>query len=270
MLNLLHIPFIMSFGINLIKFPFDRGANRVGSSLAPDFLETKLDFINFEKKIEIESLTRHVRTTLGDGYFKVWESLNQNKFPFILGGDHTIAVSSIFAVNEYCAMKNEKVGIIWSDAHGDFNTIQDSITKNLHGTPVAILCGDTLPLLQFGKYLEPEQFCYYGVRDLDIEEEYRMNYFDMKMVEENNEHEIQDFIDKFDKIHLSFDIDCIDSKLMKCVNTPVANGPSIENIKKVLKTIKNSNKLMSMDLVEYNPKKGDNSDVVVNLMKELF
>ena len=50
MLNLLYIPLMMSFNINLIKFPFDRGANRLGSSLAPDFLESKLDFIILKKK----------------------------------------------------------------------------------------------------------------------------------------------------------------------------------------------------------------------------
>ena len=71
-------------------------------------------------------------------------------------------------------------------------------------------------------------------------------------------------------IHLSFDMDCIDKKDFESVNTPVKNGPTYESIMNILKIVKESNKLMSMDLVEYNPTKGENNAPIVNVLKAVF
>ena len=74
----------------------------------------------------------------------------------------------------------QNLGVLWCDAHADFNTIQTSLSKNLHGVPVAVLCGHTLSTLSFGTYLDTSQFAYFGVRDVDDLEQDRMNEFEMK------------------------------------------------------------------------------------------
>ena len=160
------------------------------------------------------------------------------------------------------------MGVLWFDAHADFNTIETSPSGNIHGVPVAVLCGHTLNELSYGNSLEPSQFGYYGVRDIDSLEFNRFQYYNMNILD--SEKDFTKWMRKFDKIHLSFDMDCLDPSIMSCVNTKVNNGLTMEKVRDKLKMIKDSNKLMSMDLVEYNPLLGDNSDVVEDILKTLF
>ena len=250
MLSLITL-FSLSFNINIINIPFDRGANKEGSKHAFNILEPHLDFLKINEKFVIDSDKGHIREILGDGALKCWKTLNENKFPLLIGGDHTTAVSSIFSSNEYADMNKKTLGVLWFDAHADFNTIQSSPSGNIHGTPVAILCGHTLPILSYGKYLDPSQFAYYGIRDIDIEEQNRMDEYNMKVLKQEND--LENWIKKFDAIHLSFDMDCLDASDFTGVNTPVKDGPSYKNIKTMLQCIKDSGKMISMDLVEYNP-----------------
>ena len=243
--------FSLSYNINIINIPFDRGANKEGSKHAFNILEPHLDFLKINEKFVIDSDKGHVREILGNGALKCWKSLNENKFPLLIGGDHTTAVPSIFASNEYAEMNKKTLGVLWFDAHADFNTIESSPSGNIHGVPVAILCGHTLPMLSFGKYLDPSQFAYYGIRDIDIEEQNRIDEYNMKILKYEND--LENWIKKFDAIHLSFDMDCLDASDFTGVNTPVKDGPSYKNIKKMLNIIKDSGKMISMDLVEYNP-----------------
>ena len=67
-------------------------------------------------------------------------------------------------------MNDDILGVIWCDAHADFNTVETSPSGNLHGMPVSVLCGHTLPSLKFGKSIDTGRFAYYGLRDLDSKE----------------------------------------------------------------------------------------------------
>ena len=265
MFGILHLSFCFTF--NAIKIPFDNGANMKGSSLAPDIIVDKLPFVDNIHEIKHDRLVRNV---LGEGFMCVWKSLNAGSFPIVIGGDHTVAISSVFAANEVCLSNKKKLGILWCDAHADFNTIETSLSKNLHGVPVAVLCGHTLPLLSFGTFLNTDQFAYYGVRDIDELEQERMEEFKMVTLKTK---EIEKWMAKFDKIHISFDIDCISSNFLQSVNTPVNDGPSPDDIKYIFRKIKESGKLFSLDVVEFNPTKTNTTDdlnIICDVLNVLF
>ena len=258
---------VMSLVINTINIPFDNGANKIGSRNSPKVLTKYLDFLNISKTYDIET-NNFITNILSDGYNAVFKTLSDGKVPVVLGGDHTVAISSVFASNDYCNLCNKKLGVVWCDAHADFNTIETSITKNIHGMPIAVLCGHTLESLVMGKILDTDQFGYYGVRDVDSLELLRMQEYDMKIFD--NVDDIDNWIKQFDYIHVSFDIDCLDPSVTNCVNTPVPNGITKEQLKEVFRKIKKSRKLCALDIVEYNSDKGDDHSIVVDIVKELF
>ena len=254
--------------IDIVNIPYDKGANREGSKYAFLNLQKTMNSLNIDSISNINCADRKVRHILGDGYLSTWESLNKGKLSLLIGGDHTTAISSIYAANSFCNMNRESLGVLWFDAHADFNTIETSPSGNIHGVPVSVLCGHTLNDLSFGDSLLPSQFSYYGVRDIDSLEFKRFQYYNMKVLYSSKD--FTEFIRKFDKIHLSFDLDCLDPSIMSCVNTKVKKGLTMEEVKEKLKIIKNSKKLISMDLVEYNPLLGNNEDVVEEIFKTIF
>ena len=112
----MHVPiFLSAFGllINTINIPFDRGANDVGSSRAPKTIGKDLDFLNIVYNYTVDTEQAHVSNILGDGYIYVWNTLNRDILPLVIGGDHTVAVSSISASNDYCSMNKQNMGVLW-------------------------------------------------------------------------------------------------------------------------------------------------------------
>jgi len=259
--------FVISLLIDIINIPYDNGANTIGSRYAYKELKNDLDFLPINNEYIINT-NDHLRNVFGRGFFKVCNSLNFKNFPLCIGGDHTIALSSIYAVNEHCLFNKKKLGVLWFDAHADFNTMLTTPSFNLHGMVVSILCGHDIYSLSYGNPLKPSQFAYYGLRDIDELEFYRFQKYNMLLF--NNEKELDKWIEKYDYLHLSFDMDCLDPDDFSGVNTKVKNGPSLENINKMLDRIRISNKLISMDIVEYNPKIEKNNSVIVKILKKVF
>ena len=257
--------------VNVINLPYDNGANMKGSRNAFKILKPELiknEKININKIYNLNANQGHPRNEFGDAFLKCWESLNSGNMPFLIGGDHTCAISNIFASNEYSLLHKEKLGILWIDAHADFNTMESSPSKNIHGMPVSILCGHTLNMLSFGKSLYPSQFLYYGLRDIDSLEFDRFQNYNMNIL--GIEQDIYEWSSYYDKIHISFDLDALDPSIFKGVNTPVQNGLSKKNIENIFKYIKNTNKLQSLDLVEYNPTNSENNELILELLENLF
>ena len=91
--------------------------------------------------------------------------------------------------NVFCQENNKKLGIIWFDAHADFNTMETSPSGNLHDIPISVLCGHTLPFLTFGEPLDTNQFAYYGIRDIDTLEFQRLQDYNMLILNRNFEFE---------------------------------------------------------------------------------
>lgn len=251
----------------IVNVPFDRGANRQGSKHAPKVLSNlysqKLKEININTNQELKHMLQDLQYTTS-------KVLRQNSSCVILGGDHTIAIGSIFGANDYCVSNGETLGILWCDAHADFNTYEQSETKNLHGMPVAVLCGHTLPSLQVGRHLlTPEQFGYFGTRDMDDAELRRFKQFGIRPMTSIDD--ILDWSRCFDRIHISFDVDCIDKSQIHSVNTPCPGGVSMDTLFQLFRSLQS--KTMSADIVEYNPNLDDSQQTdankIVFLMKAL-
>lgn len=267
--------FVYGLLINIIDFPYDNGANVKGSNIAYDVLKNDLSTngkLKINKIYNLIANEEHPRMEFGDAFLKCKNTLETGNFPLLIGGDHTTAISNIFASNEYSLYNKENLGILWLDAHPDFNTMISSVSKNLHGMPVSILCGHTMQMFSFGRYLYPTQFLYYGIRDIDSLEFYRLQEYNMNILD--NEKQLQEWCNKFDKIHISFDLDVLDPSIISNVNTPSPNGLTCEDIKKIFYYIKNTNKLQSLDLVEYNPQNGigigNDNNIIIELLECLF
>lgn len=274
-----------SKSIDLLSVPSDLGANIEGTCEGPKVLrqafmshrgfKNQFDFYDkahiytpprnskqsspkFEK--EILSICRDLRD-------EVYDTLESDRFPLILGGDHSLAVGSIFGVSRYCIERGLSLGVLWLDAHADMNTPTSSQTGNIHGMPLATVLGQgynsLLELASGYAFVESKQVALVGVRSVDREEQTILDdsgvtYYTMKDVEKRGassvSQEIQkNLIDKVDCLHVSFDLDVMDPSLAPSVSTPESGGMFLDQAKEFLGTVALSNKMISMDMVEYNP-----------------
>lgn len=258
--------------MHIVKLPFSKGANVNGSELAPDALATALETEFAIEKVHKINMEQILRKSFGDAWFKISKIMDAGNICINIGGDHSVAVPTIYAANEFCRMKNENLGILWCDAHSDIHTIQTSSSANLHGMPVAILCGHTLPFLSFGYPLDTDQFCYFGLRDVDLPEIERIEEY--KVAVSTNAEDVEEWIRKFDNIHVSFDVDCLSSTEMPATSTPVEGPLNSEELKKVFGFVKSSGKLISMDVVEFCPalddSKKSSEHKIIEIVKHLL
>ncbi len=182
-------------------------------------------------------------------------------FPIVLGGDHSIALGSVTG----CA-RRERVGLIWVDAHGDFNTPATSPTGNIHGMPLAALCGIGDQRLidvgwQGGKVL-PEDVVLIGIRDLDDEEKRLMResgvtVYTMKEVDRLGLTHIVastlESLGSLSRLHVSLDADVLDPEVAPGVGTPVPGGLTYREAHLLMELLCDSGRVTSLDLVEVNP-----------------
>jgi arginase len=194
--------------------------------------------------------------------YKVAEKcVKEDSIPIFLGGDHSIAIGTIGGVTA-----EKESGVIWVDAHGDFNNPQSSKSGNIHGMPLAVLLGDGYEELvnigRTGAKLKPENVVLVGLRDLDSEEQRiiknsGVKYFTMRDIDEkgisNVMQESLDHLKTLDRIHVSLDIDSIDPTIAPGVGTPVRGGLSYREAHLAMEIIADSKKLSSLDIVEINP-----------------
>ena len=193
---------------------------------------------------------------------RVTEQLDLGRFPLILGGDHSIAIGSIFGV-----LQNKKnLGVIWFDAHGDINTDHTSPSGNLHGMPVSVLMGigpEELTSIGNGAFLKRENMVYVGSRDLDPEERKAMKEQGIKVftmyeiddmgIKKVMEEAIRIAGNGTDGIHVSFDMDAMDPEIAPGTGTKVAGGMGYRETHYAMEMIAKSNKLVSVEFVEVNP-----------------
>lgn len=210
----------------------------------------------------------------------VYSSIKGGSFPLVLGGDHSIGLGSIAGVSR--AYNN--FAVVWVDAHGDINTFATSESGNVHGMSLAKAMGvgyDDLTDVYFkGKKVENQNVFIVGARDLDpgeydlIKKENLHVYTTKRIQEKGIEHVVGEVLRdlkerNIDTIHLSFDIDFIDAKFVPGTGTAVANGPSIEDARTVLKMLAETKLVKSMDFVELNPLL-DKNDITADLAIDLL
>lgn len=187
--------------------------------------------------------------------------------PLVLGGDHSLAAGSVAGVATALAERNERLGLIWLDAHGDLNTPSTSPSGNVHGMPVAHLLGlgdARLSRLstQFPA-IRPEHLVYVGLRDLDAAEqqliaELGLHAFTMRDIDERGLRAVMDDAVRIATrgtggLHLSCDADWIDPREAPGVGTPVRGGATLREAHLAMEIIHDSGALLAMDLVEINP-----------------
>lgn len=188
-------------------------------------------------------------------------AVDEGAFPLFLGGDHSIAMGTIGGVTQ-----DRSTGLIWVDAHGDFNTSETSPSGNIHGMPLAALVGDGDPGLvnigRPGKKIDAENVVLLGIRSLDFEEKRRLKesgvtVYTMRDIDEQGISTItNEILMKFvrmKRIHLSLDIDVMDPAEAPGVGTPFLGGLTFREAHLFMEIMADSGKLSSMDLVEINP-----------------
>lgn len=198
-------------------------------------------------------------------YNAVRKTIESGKFPITLGGDHSMAIGSALASSSI----NGNLGIIWIDAHGDYNTFDTTITGNIHGLPLAAITGYEKRLLTdftSKNYYNPKNAVIVGGRDIDPLEKENLKDAGVKVftTEEVHKYGMENIMEQAiaiasngtEGIHISYDIDVIDPKIAPGVSVPAVNGINLaEAYTAADEIIKNKNKIRSLDVVELNPKR---------------
>ena len=207
-------------------------------------------------------------------YNRVLKSIDEKKFPLTIGGDHSLVIASALA----SIKKNQNLGIIWIDAHGDYNTFKTTITGNIHGLPLAVIDGyEKMYLADFhnGSFYNSKNTVIVGGRDIDPLEQENLKDAGVTVFTTEEIHKrgmkavMEDAIkiacNNTNGMHISYDLDVIDPVICPGVSVPAKNGINLEEAYEAVdEIIKYKDKLKSLDLVEYNPLKDiDNKTKVI-------
>lgn len=203
-----------------------------------------------------EVLARTVDSAVTDG-----------RFPLVLGGDHSVAVGTVAGVAHAWKKRGENIGVLWIDAHADMNTPDSSPSGNVHGMPLACCMGqgptELIGLLGYSPKVDPQNVVLIGLRDVDASERKRVREsgvtaFTMRDIDEQGLRQVMEkALAVAGKgtagIHLSFDMDSVDPDEAPGVGTPVRGGMTYREAHLAMEIICDSNRLLSLELVEVNP-----------------
>ncbi|MDP9012461.1 MAG: arginase [Pseudomonadota bacterium] len=296
----------MNNRVSLIGAPSDVGAGTRGASMGPEALRVA----DIQAMLEAQGLVvcdrgdlrgpanplcapmggyRHLEEvtqwnrTVHDA---VYGELRNSQMPILLGGDHSLSIGSISAVARHCRERGRKLRILWLDAHADFNTNVLTPSGNIHGMPVACLCGmgpksliemsGRVPALQAASIRQ------IGIRSVDRGEkrlvhEAGLGVFDMRFIDEAGMRQTLvaalESLDSDTHVHVSFDVDFLDPEIAPGVGTTVAGGPSYREAQLCMEMIADTGLLGSLDIMELNPAldvRNRTAEVAVELVASLF
>jgi arginase len=212
--------------------------------------------------------------------------LRQGRLPVLLGGDHCLSIGSISAVARHCREQSRKLRVLWLDAHADFNTSELSQSGNLHGMPLACLCGFGPPELTgvSGQTpaIEPSCVRQIGIRSVDPGEkrfvhQQGLDVFDMRYIDEMGMRATMEqalaSLDRDTHLHVSFDVDFLDPEIAPGVGTRVPGGPTYREAQLCMEMIADTHRLASLDVVELNPAfdvHNKTAVLAVDLIESLF
>ena len=216
----------------------------------------------------------------------VLAELHAGRMPILLGGDHCLGVGSITAVANHCRDTGKQLRVLWLDAHADFNTSQVTPSGNVHGMPVACLCGiGPRELTELGgpaPALRPDQIRQIGIRSVDegekrLVKQYGLDVYDMRYIDEvgmkRAMEEVLDGMDDNTHLHVSFDVDFLDPSIAPGVGTTVPGGPNYREAQLVMEMIADSGRMASLDIMELNPvidSHNATAELAVDLVESLF
>jgi arginase len=202
--------------------------------------------------------TREVCTTLAD---EVAETIESGRFPLVLGGDHSIAIGTLAGV-----ARETDIGVVWFDAHGDYNTPSTSPSGNVHGMSLAATLGcdefADQPWARSG--IDPSNVALVGIRSLDAAERdaladsemavYTMSDIDERGLPAVATEALDVATDGTDGFHASLDMDFLDPDEAPGVGTPVRGGVTYREAHAAMEEVADRREgLVSMEVVEVNP-----------------
>jgi arginase len=294
----------MKTKISLIGVPMDLGQSRRGVDMGPSALRyagaiERLQNLKYEIHDLGDIAINRPDTIKNDGSKlknleqviaanetlakMVDEEIQKDRFPLILGGDHSIAIGSLAGISKH--YKN--LGVIWYDAHGDLNTSETSPSGNIHGMPLAASLGlgheRLTKLYDYAPKVKPENIVIIGARSLDPGERelirekgikvYTMHEIDRMGMSHVMEETIQYLKENTDAVHLSMDLDGLDPTEAPGVGTPVLGGMTYRESHLAMEMLADSDLITSLEVVEVNPildEKNKTATLAVGLMGSLF
>ena len=216
----------------------------------------------------------------------VYAELHNGRMPIVLGGDHCLGIGSISAVARHCREAGKKLRVLWLDAHADFNTNTLTPSGNIHGMPVACLCGfGPKELIEIGGHvpaISPKWVRQIGIRSVDEGEkrfvhEQDLEVFDMRYIDEMGMRSAMELalalMDANTHLHVSFDVDFLDPVIAPGVGTTVRGGPSYREAQLCMEMIADTGRLGSLDVMELNPaldERNRTAEVAVDLIESMF
>ena len=292
--------------VSLIGAPTDIGAGSRGASMGPEALRVA----GLPEALQARGLQVQDRGNLAgppnpwlppvDGYRHLAEVVAWNRavheavlaelrlarLPILLGGDHCLGIGSISAVARHCREAGRKLRVLWLDAHADFNTRVLTPSGNLHGMPVACLCGHgPQALVEIGgtvPALNPKAIRQIGIRSVDPGEkrfvhEVGLEVFDMRYIDEMGMRHAMELalatLDDKTHLHVSFDVDFLDPEIAPGVGTTVPGGPTYREAQLCMEMIADTGRLASLDVMELNPAldvRNKTAALAVDLIESLF
>jgi arginase len=296
----------MNTHISLIGAPTDIGAGSRGASMGPEALRVAhiaavltqqgLDVLDrgnlsgpnnpwlppidgYRHLAEVTAWNQSVHDA-------VYAELVAGRLPILLGGDHCLGIGSISAVARHCRTVGKKLRVLWLDAHADFNTNTLTPSGNIHGMPVACLCGhgpQELTCLS-GQLpaISPKWIRQIGIRSVDEGEkrfvhEQDLEVFDMRYIDEMGMRAAMELalalVDANTHLHVSFDVDFLDPDIAPGVGTTVRGGPNYREAQLCMEMIADTGHLASLDVMELNPaldERNRTALVAVDLIESLF
>ena len=279
---------IVSRKIRVIGVPLDLGQSRRGVDMGPSAVRVAGLEMRLEELGHVVEDGGNVAVAIpeqkkaGDPHAKylkeitatctkeaelVLKTLDSGIVPLVLGGDHSIGAGTVSGVAEFYRRQNQKIGLIWVDAHTDINTPDSSPSGNVHGMPLAAIMGlgpaDLANIFNFSPKVDPDNCVLVGVRDIDaIEREnvrragihvYTMRDIDERGMRNVMETAVRLAAEGTAGYHVSLDMDWVDPEDAPGVGTPVRGGATYREAHLAMEIIADDGKMLSFEIVEVNP-----------------
>jgi arginase len=272
----------------VIGVPLDLGQSRRGVDMGPSAvrvagLEARLEALGHvvedggnvtvaiaeQKKVgdQHAKYLKEITATCTKSADLVLKALETGHVPLVLGGDHSVAAGTVAGVAEFYRRKEQKIGLIWIDAHSDINTPDSSPSGNVHGMPLAAIMGlgpaELGNIFNFSPKVHPENCVLVGVRDIDAieKENIRKAGIEVFTMRDIDERGMRVVIEEALRIagrdtvgyHVSLDMDWIDPEDAPGVGTPVRGGATYREAHLAMEIIADHGRMMSFEIVEVNP-----------------
>jgi arginase len=296
----------LDLAVDLIGAPTDIGAGSRGASMGPEALRVAGIQEALQGRglqvCDLGNLTGPANPWLApvNGYRHLsevvawnqtvheamFQSLNSGHLPILLGGDHCLGIGSISAAARHCRQAGKKLRVLWLDAHADFNTNALTPTGNVHGMPVAVLCGHgPAELTGIGGVvpaMNPSAIRQIGIRSVDEGEkrfvrQSSLEVFDMRYIDEMGmRHTMQTALAGMDEnthLHVSFDVDFLDASIAPGVATAIKGGPTYREAQLCMEMIADTGRMGSLDVMELNPAldvRNGTAELALDLIESLF